>query len=843
MKKILWYVSGLIIIFIAVVGIMLFNKHKKPKENQPAVEMLMGDATLPMVHFWCGDVQMNTLHGYVDDIDIMSTRDTITPLGEERKLRLSIDTYGTKVTGISYEIRSLDMTRVLEKTSVEAYEEADEVIDVTFNIDNLMNVGEDYHLIIILSLEDGRTANYYTRLIMGIDNAAEKVAYVSDFHERTFDKDAALELVRYLESGSKGDNTNYGKVNIYSSFNQITWGNLDVERIGKPQISLKEINGNISYFTVDYMVSFSNMYGTKETYKVKEYYRTKFTSTRTYLLDFERTMEQYFEPVSENMYTNNINVGITADLDAAIHDVLEDTSGQRVCFVRNGELWEYYAKEHRLIRIFSFRDEEMDVRCALQEHDIRIAKIDDEGNVTFIVYGYMNRGQHEGCVGMSVFKYIEAENRIEEVMYIPYDQSFDMLQGTVGEICYLNPSNWLYFVMDEKLYSVDLTSKEYVVVLEGLKKGNYVTNKAGNTLVWKQNAGDSTQELTIMDLEANSEKHIKCGADDVVELFDYMDEDIVYGVARKADAVQQINGTQQYYFYKICIIDGDATQVGIYEKENIYIKDITISDRMITLDRYQKDETGEFKPIEVDYLTRNTSTGNEILGIRNVATELKKKEAVLTISATVKESKPEVIKVSNVHFTGEEFAFDVKENSEAGYYVYAKGEYLGSYVDLPKAIETADANMGIVVDDEWRYIWKRGNTYSSINLSDISVQVNEDNTMVACIDAMLKKAGVVTISASLFKEGKNVEEIITATGELKYLSFAGLSLDKIFYSINEGRPVVGKLSADEYVLITGYDSKNITLYSALTGTRSKLSITDATKKFEEQGNIFFGYID
>ena len=145
------------------------------------------------------------------------------------------------------------------------------------------------------------------------------------------DKEAALELVRYLESGAKGDNTNYGYVDIYSSFKQVTWGDLEIEVISDIDISLKETNGNISYFEVEYYVNSKNMYGTQEMYKVKEYYRTRYTSTRTYLLNFERTMEQYFEPVSENIQSGRINLGITENADFTECEAAESPSGKRVC--------------------------------------------------------------------------------------------------------------------------------------------------------------------------------------------------------------------------------------------------------------------------------------------------------------------------------------------------------------------------------------------------------------------------------------------------------------------------------------------------------------------------------
>ena len=840
MKGKLWYIFGLLVIFLAVIAVFLLKKNGEDKKPENAV--MMEEATLPVIYPCYDDMRINCLRGYVSEVDIMSTRDTLTPLGDDRLLDVQIDTYGTDVTGISYEIRSMDMARVLEKTAVEDWEEDNGLIKAVFQVDNLMTPEVDYHLIIRLELSDGREVSYYTRLIYGLENVSEKIQYVRDFHEKTFDKEAALDLVRYLESNSQGDNTNFGAVNIYSSFQQITWGELSVERVGESFVSLKDVNGNISYFVVDYLVRIDNMYGTSELYTVKEYYRTRHTSTRTYLLSFERTMEQYFTPVSENIYTNNINVGITADIDNAITDSLEDANGRRVCFVRNGELWEYCGTDHTFTKIFSFMTDDLDVRTTWNKHDIRIAKIDNEGNVTFLVYGYMSRGKHEGEVGISVCRYNEAQKRVDELLYIPYDKSFDMLDEDFGGICYLNPSNWLYFILDGNLYSLDLGSKEYTIVFENLEKGSYVTNKAGNTLVWQTGVDNYAQTIKVINLETSKELSVSCAADEAIKLLGYMEDDIVYGVAKKEDVFTQLSGDSLYYFYKLCIMEEDTTEVGLYQKDDIYIKEAEILDGMITLSRYSKLEEGEFEPIETDYLTRNTSETRKALTLRYVTTDLKKKEAVLTISATRKDGKPEVVEDIGVYL-GANGSLLLPTDKESGdkYYVYAKGEFYGSFTRPADAIRLADYNMGLVVDNAGRYIWKRGNTYSSISLSDISIQINEENTLASCIDAMLKKAGAVVLSKELLSDGKSIADIVNSE-EVTYLSFEGLSLDKILYSINDGRPVIGKLTDEEYVLITGYDSNNIIIYSAVTGKRSKINISEATKQFEAGGNIFFSYI-
>ena len=45
----------------------------------------------------------------------------------------------------------------------------------------------------------------------------------------------------YMETSPEADNSTFGNVTLKCSFSQITWGNLDVERVGEPSVTLKEI--------------------------------------------------------------------------------------------------------------------------------------------------------------------------------------------------------------------------------------------------------------------------------------------------------------------------------------------------------------------------------------------------------------------------------------------------------------------------------------------------------------------------------------------------------------------------------------------------------------------------
>ena len=78
--------------------------------------------------------------------------------------------------------------------------------------------------------------------------------------------------------------------------------------------------------------------------------------------------------------------------------------------------------------LFRFLDgNNWDERTIYRQYGIRILNVDEGGNVQFMVYGYMNRGKHEGQVGIVVYGYNASLNTVEEMLYIPYDKTYEVL--------------------------------------------------------------------------------------------------------------------------------------------------------------------------------------------------------------------------------------------------------------------------------------------------------------------------------------------------------------------------------------------------------------------------------
>ena len=93
-------------------------------------------------------------------------------------------------------------------------------------------------------------------------------------------------------------------------------------------------------------------------------------------------------------------------------------------------------------------------------HDIKILNVDETGNITFMVYGYMNRGTHEGEVGTIVYHYDGLAHTVEEEVFIPYSKSYEILRAEMGLLMYENDQGILYIMQEGNVYRIDLNKKK-----------------------------------------------------------------------------------------------------------------------------------------------------------------------------------------------------------------------------------------------------------------------------------------------------------------------------------------------------------------------------------------------
>lgn len=833
--------KGIVYVLTFLVALVLIS-HLINKGNTDMTAQ-MGEAVFPTVSFLVDGSAVNTLHGYCEERDCRLQRDTIQPVQMDRKLQFQINKYGQVISRISYQVRSVDGERLIEDHELESYQETKEQIYGTITLKDLIETDLEYELVLQLQLEDGQKVWFYTRLIQSENNhAVEKLAFVRDFHEKTFDKEAAEELAVYLESDSTGDNTTLGYANIHSSLNQITWADLQPEKVTAAQIAIKELEQQTGSFQITYLIAVKEGRQSKY-YRVEENYRIRYTKDRMYLLDFERTTEQYFDETANVYNSNKIELGIRQEAP----QMMEDDGGSVLAFVTGGALYSYQSTDEKLAVLFRFADRNnWDERTLYRQYGIRILNVDEGGNVQFMVYGYMNRGKHEGQVGIVVYGYNASLNTVEELLYIPYDKTYEVLEAEIEQLTYLSKNNDFFFTLQDTVYTVNLETRQRKIVVKGLQGDAYDVSKSNRMFVWQEMENGKPRTLILKNLTTMEEHQIKAGNGQVIVQLGFIGEDLIYGLAWEGDVLVEPSGQKTWLVHELYIENENHEIMKTYSQPGYYITGATVEDNQIVLNRVVKTSDG-WEEAESAQIMSAEEARQPVNFQESVVTEKYQRIYQIALKDPINDRAVKVLTPKEVIFEGsKELEVEKTEETER-YYVYALGKVLGIYTKPGPAVKQAYENAGVVLAEDGSYIWKR--TSRSVKNQIMAIKggtaaTEENSRLAVCLDAMLEFAGMPRQTQYMLQQGESAFVILEKVLEQsRVLDLSGNTLDALLYYVNMDDPILAISRKDEETyLIIGFNEFNIVVMDPSDGTVYKKGMNDSKALFENGNWQFLTYI-
>ncbi len=870
MKKMLLKCFVFVLVFLAAL-VVIGNLMNRGNYNRTAE---MAPATLPVITMQKGGVAYNELHGYVTAMDVAYQRETITELDADRGLQFTIDTHGEGILGIQLEVRSTDGGRLIENRSVDDISVSDGIISAKVQLKDLIVKGEEYALVLLLETKREEPIRYYTRIVWS-DNthAAEKLEFVQYFHDLLYSRERAQEegLTKYLEPDSTGDNTTLHKVNIHSSFKQVTWGDLKVEEELAPKIRITELESLTGSLVLDYVVS-TGRGRNKVYYMAEEFFRVRFLNgaDRLYLLDYERTMTQIPDMDGEICANDKILLGIGDEN----MECIESQDGNICVFQAARRLFWYNVASNRMAVLFGFYDaENTDERALYPRHAMKVWDVDEGGNLCFAVYGYMNRGIHEGQVGIQVNYYDSALNMVEEAAFIPYDKSESVLSQEMSQLLYMNRDNHLYFTLDGKVYDVDIQNRAYKELFTVTQDGSLMVSDDHCVAVWQE--GEDLyhgERLVILDLRTGGRSEIAAKAGESILPLGFMGEDVIYGYARRRDVTTDWTGRVLFPMYQVCICDSAGSVLKAVSQEGYYVTGCSVTDNQITLERISRSEEGEWTEAEPEHIMSNVEQAVKKNQVLAPAIDLYEKYVQIQVGSEIDVKGLQVLTPREAVFEGSrnldlaggegfaEAAGQAGTPSLAGedglaeaagqagsrprYYVYHGGGIDGIYYEPGRAVAAAYEISGSVVDEAGRHIWVRGNRVTRNQIMAIQADsVSEERgSLAVCLDTILNYEGSAWNTQRLLEGGKNVKEILADHLEgANILDLSGCGLDSVLYYVNRDIPVLALLENGEAVLVVGFNEFNVVIMDPLQGKLYQKGISDSTKWFEENGNCFLTY--
>lgn len=819
MKRTLQKAGILFLIFIAAL-VIYFVSARNTMEKENTVYTSMEEPSLPVVYTKLNGKEINCLHGYMQDMGNQAARDSISVLPENRELGIKITEYGNTITGISYEVRNLSLDRLIERTDITEWDSSEGITTAVLPIQNLLMRNEPYYLTLNVSTSESQI-RYYTRIVWPDNNYAyDMVSLAEEFSRKSLDYEQARELVSYLETNDTEDNSSLGHVTIRASFSHLTWDGLDVEMAGEPQVTLQEFDGIMGQVKVRYTVAITESDNTRTLVDTEDNFTMKWNEKRIYLMNYERNANEMFTGEREAFSGKRILLGITND---NMIKSVKSPKSRYLAFKTGGDLWCYDQTDNELVRIFTFDSSKDDgIRSRYDRHDVKILSVQEDGTVDFLVYGYMNRGKYEGRMGVIYYSYDAEKDTVIEKFYLASSESFEKVREDVNNLSYLSQNSMMYLMLEGSVYGIDLKSNESLVVAQGLTKGSFAVSGDGSRIAWQDGASlYESEKVHVMDFNTAQKQEIAGAEGDFVRVLGFVGNDLIYGFSSSGDKWIVNGRTKGMPMYAMYIVDNEMQVESEYRKDGIYISDVVAEDGRIHLKRLVRLSENQYMYQDQDTIVCNQKVDDgELKGIGYFASQDRGRVYYVQADSDLNGDKVDISapKAFSYEFSSTldiSYASTAQADTGMVFHAYGGGHYLGSSRSFSTAVDMAYGQMGFVTDGNQHIVWDRINRGP---IRNIKSPVEEARKMTKYLES--------------FDGSRMYEE------RLILIDAGGCSLNQILYYIDKGIPVIAYVDAGRYVLLSGYDQYNVTLYDPQTQETTKMGLNDATEYFKVLQNDF-----
>lgn len=848
-----------IIIFIVAVG--FFNKFKNKDYENLAAEMK--DAYLPFAYIKYDDIYINAMHGYTSPVDTTLLRESITPVDESKKVYVIVEDKTDFGESYSYELRSIAGDSLIEdgKPIIENLDGNTKSLEINITMD--IQPDMEYMLIVKIENNEEITARYYTRIVLNNNYHANLLLrFVNDMHELTFDTDVYKEdspLYQFQKdyNGSyQGMLEDYGlgHVNLSSSYEAITWNGLKPMIITSIIPTIKEIDSYYAVIELEYKMMTNSLEDVSSYYTTKEFYQVSYNEGDIRLLNFDRYVDEYFGRNDVDSLNNVYEIGIVSD---PFPDYRFSSDNKKLAFVRNGQLWMYNYSKNQISLVYSFwLDDFENATNTYDNYDINIISMDDDANITFAVYGYMNRGVHEGKLGIGLYKFSADSLILDELLFVETNVPYEVMKNQLSKLTYYDGTNF-FFTLGNKVTRIDIEKEEISYLVDGVSANSIYAS--ANMEVIAYNTSDIQTEnnkIVLINLKTGNSYDITSKANECLICYGFKDSDLIYGISEVGDKdiIKDMKSFESTRLLddnkdtipatKVCIIDENGEKIKEYKKDDFYIAQVEIETDLLYLTRCKKQE-GSFVSASDDFITFKADDENP--GIR---TEFRtSNEGFYKLYFTVPEGiyltyKPNLnITKSNISSKSLEMVVSIP-NDGANYMVYDNLGLAKIYEVAGDAINYAVLISGIVISKNGEVVYRQKeaeeyNTIASAIFHQSSRSI--DASLYDCLYMVLNYQGA-DVTYNNLKELTDAVEILDTYGRYEGADITGLDLGLVLSYVGNSIPVISRITDGRYVLIVSYNSVDIRYYDPVIDEEVVTSREEYERMMEQAGSVMYSYI-
>lgn len=836
-KRKIKYIIIQTIILLVIFVITLFVSNRIQSIDDTARYHEMYQSSLPLVYMGMEGEKINCMYGFTSEVNQTLFRDSLTPIKEEsNEIELYIEPYKNEIKTVSYQVRLVDGSSLIEEGQVPV-EDKKAVINLRMDL----NANQEYILVLTLVTDRKVRINYYTRIIKSNEiNLKDELEFAGYLHESLLNKVKSVEVEEYFEEEKTGNQSNMAKVDIHSGFDLISWGGLEPVVVTPVVPTVKEYANQETLIEMKYFIS-ADVGDLTRYYTVTECFTVSVKEGEKSLSAYSRNMEEVFQVSLVDTKNNRFRFGISSMEES---DWMVSENNKKAIFVKAGELWYYDYQNTKISKVFGFRQEDFsDARNNNDQYNINILKMQSDGVIYFTVYGYMNRGEHEGECGIALYRYFPEENCIGELAFIPSTKPYQVLKEDIKQLSYMKGDHLFYFYISGEICVVDTKNLTTDVIDTNILEETLCVSKDGSLVAYMKE--DSIyKEIIKLDLNQGTVEAIKAPDSSRIKPVGFMEEDLVYGIADEGDVVEEDQKVVKFPMKALEIIGKNNEVVKVYKKDGLYLMDAYINDAILTIERAEKFGE-EYTPVADDYIANKEDSEEDVV-LKKISNSERYLESFLVFPNYVY-----VTTVPKYVMTRQRVREDVAIVSvpESGgnskkYYVYAQGTLKSSYTDAAQALTEAFRLDGVVVNHAQKYIWEKNKSeYAKIEEVEFVKADSKEETLAACLATILNYEGVETNKEDLKNLAQSPENILRDQLECDGIYFKGISLDQVLYYIDKGSMVIAKKSPDEYVLIFSYNATYIRYIDLQTMEEMKVERKLIEPELKQAGNIYITYIN
>ena len=880
-KKINVLVRVIVMIMVFVITIYFVNIFENRNYKNLAKEM--NDAELPLAYVSYGDTLLNCMHGYTSDVDITLLRDSITPIDEQKHIEILVQNDKKYASGYSYEIRSIAGDSLVEKGDIEAADNGSGYDELDINVRMDLKKDMEYMLVVKASSEKGLAASYYTRIVVNDDyHEAELLKAVQDFHDASFDFNAletesVIGIYKTEYAGaSTGDSFGLGHVNLANDYADIMWDGLKPTVVSDINIYIKEIDVNYAVIEMEYNASSITDQDVTSYYAVKEFYKagyslvevsdseadgedsygdasygdasygdasydeeysytdeesqggqaeeTSHTEPKITMFSYDRYVDEYFDRTGIDALNNMYEIGIVSSDDLEYRYV---ENNRKIAFVRNGQLWMYDYDQGEIIRVYSFcADDYTEDAATYDAHNINIMEFADDGNLTFSVYGYMNRGDHEGKLGIGLFTFDYSTLEVDELLFVECNVPYEAMKTETSRLTYYDGQKF-YYMMGGKVNAVDIKNRKQSYIAENLSAGDVKVSADMSVMAFGENEDQSQNtRITLMNMKTGNSYDITAGDGECLICYGFKDSDMVYGVSDIADAgvdadLESFSETKyseesrdNIPAKRLYIVGSDGSQIKEYAKDGCYLMQVDVNANLLYLTRGEK-SNGKFVAIKDDFITFKEDDSKQTIGTVHNSSITGYDRLYFTVPENIYLSY-----IPNLNITKEKiddqnsYMIMTIEREKVTYHVYDNLGLSKIYDVAGDAINYAESVAGIVVSSDGEVIYRKmeSQEYNTIAAGIFHHSTGTvDASLTDCLYMVLNYQGV-QVTEDEIKQYSDPVTVLNTLGKKKGINVTGLSLDMLLGYVSDGIPVISRIDDGRYVLIVSYNDEDVRYY-------------------------------